>query len=497
MKMGITDFFANREIFVTGATGFLGKSLIEKLLRDIPIKVLYVLIRGKKTLTAEQRLEQLKEDKVFDLIREKCPEVLNKLHAIQGDGKEVGLGIKPSDLELMKNVSMIFHIAANVKFDDPLKSSILLNTRCTYELVKIAEKLKNLVVFTHCSTGFCNPFNHVVEEKVYKMPVDWRKTIQIAETFDEYTINALCAKYTGFYPNTYTFTKNLSEQIIEEYSSKLPMIIFRPTVVTSAHKEPFPGWADNINGGQSGCVGSGIGIFPAFYGNGNMYVDFVPIDMVTNLTIVAAYKRAIQVTSKTNHPNGLDVINCAATDDLKINLSASLDLAIRSFKLNPMENCIWSYDSISATTCYYNFLIQILMTNIPLALIIDNILRFKGHKTIIMRTTRRIVYAFKAISFFSLREYEWKKENMLDLLNWIPENEVKKMHTILQDEDRDYFIYFDNLAKGIKYFLFNQSPQASESTLKRHKIMTFVNQIVKFVLFSTIVAFLWLTVSKT
>ncbi|KAM7351638.1 fatty acyl-CoA reductase 1-like isoform 1-T2 [Cochliomyia hominivorax] len=494
--MEITDFFANREIFVTGATGFLGKSLIEKLLRDVPIKVLYVLIRGKKTLTAEQRLEQLKEDKVFDLIREKCPEVLNKLHTIQGDGKELGLGIKPSDLELMKNVSMIFHMAANVKFDDPLKGSILLNTRGTYELVKIAEKLKNLVVFMHCSTGYSNPFNQVVKEQVYKMPVDWRKTIQIAETFDEYIINALCAKYTGFYPNTYTFTKNLSEQIIEEYSSKLPMIIFRPTVVTSAHKEPFPGWADNINGGQSSCVGAGIGILPIMYANGNLSVDFIPIDMVTNLTIVAAYKRAVQFTSKINPPNGLDVINCASTDNIKINLTTSFYLSMNSFKRNPMENCIWSYDSISTTTCYYYFLIHILMTNIPLALIIDNILRLKGHRTIILKTTRNIVYAVKAISFFSLREYEWEKENMLDLLKWIPESEVNKFQVVLNDENRDFSTFADNLVMGIKYFLFNQSPQASASTLKRHKIMTFVNQLVKLLLFSTVVAFLWLIVSK-
>ncbi|TMW44655.1 hypothetical protein DOY81_010265, partial [Sarcophaga bullata] len=224
-------FYANREIFVTGGTGFLGKSLIEKLLRDCPkVKVLYVLIRDKKILSAEKRLEELKADKLFDRIRRECPEVLNKLHAISGDGMELGLGIKKQDLELIKDVSIIFHMAACTRFDDSLRNSILLNSRGTYELLKIAETLKNLVCFLHCSTAYCNALNDVIEEKVYKMPVDWLKTIQIAETYDEETLNILCQKYTGFYPNTYTFTKNLSEQIIQEYSTKIPITIFRPSI---------------------------------------------------------------------------------------------------------------------------------------------------------------------------------------------------------------------------------------------------------------------------
>lgn len=96
--------------------GFLGKALVEKLLRDCPqIKVFYVLLRTKKSLTTDERLEQLKKDKVFDCIREKCPEVLAKLHAIPGNTNQKRLGIQDSDLKLLQNVSVIFHMAANVK----------------------------------------------------------------------------------------------------------------------------------------------------------------------------------------------------------------------------------------------------------------------------------------------------------------------------------------------------------------------------------------------
>jgi fatty acyl-CoA reductase len=47
---------------------------------------------------------------------------LNKLVAIQGDITIPGLGISETDLNsLISDVSIVFHSAATVKFDEPLK----------------------------------------------------------------------------------------------------------------------------------------------------------------------------------------------------------------------------------------------------------------------------------------------------------------------------------------------------------------------------------------
>lgn len=61
----IQEFFRDGVVFLTGGTGFMGKALIEKLLRSCPnIKHIYLLIRSKKGKNVEQRLEEIFEDRV-------------------------------------------------------------------------------------------------------------------------------------------------------------------------------------------------------------------------------------------------------------------------------------------------------------------------------------------------------------------------------------------------------------------------------------------------
>lgn len=56
----IDAFFTETVILLTGATGFLGKALLEKLLRSCPrIATIFVLIRPKKDQSVEQRFKEL------------------------------------------------------------------------------------------------------------------------------------------------------------------------------------------------------------------------------------------------------------------------------------------------------------------------------------------------------------------------------------------------------------------------------------------------------
>ena len=119
----IIEFYKDKSIFITGATGFLGKALIEKLLRScFHLGKIYLLVRGKKGKSPQQRLDELVDCKLFDDVKKAHGDFKEKLVMIEGDLLLPNLGISESDRKLMiDNVSIVFHSAATVRFDEPLK----------------------------------------------------------------------------------------------------------------------------------------------------------------------------------------------------------------------------------------------------------------------------------------------------------------------------------------------------------------------------------------
>lgn len=58
----VQKFYQGKTIFITGASGFMGKVLIEKLLYSCSeIKEIIILIRPKKGKTALQRVNEFKD----------------------------------------------------------------------------------------------------------------------------------------------------------------------------------------------------------------------------------------------------------------------------------------------------------------------------------------------------------------------------------------------------------------------------------------------------
>ena len=53
------------------------------------------------------------------------------------------------------------------------------------------------------------------------------------------------AKLHGW-PNTYVFTKSMGEMLIGNHRESLPLVIIRPTMITSTLSEPFPGWIEGL-----------------------------------------------------------------------------------------------------------------------------------------------------------------------------------------------------------------------------------------------------------
>jgi len=87
---------------------------------------------------------------MFDpLIREQ-PEMLTKLVPVEGDISLPNLGISSSDLELLAdNVSVVFHSAATVRFNEELRTAVNLNVKGPQRLLHICHQMKHLVVYNY------------------------------------------------------------------------------------------------------------------------------------------------------------------------------------------------------------------------------------------------------------------------------------------------------------------------------------------------------------
>lgn len=289
----IPEFFAGQEIFITGGTGFIGKALIEKLLRSCPeVKTIYILMRPKKGQSINERLKFLCDQVVFDALKVMDPNFMDKIVAIEGDVSELGLGMSEQDKALMKNVSIIYHSAASVRFDDSLKYAVLMNTRGTREVMEFATNLKNIKCVMHISTTYSNLGYDIVKEEIHPAIADWQKTIEICEKLDENLLEFVSKKYTNLMPNTYVFSKNIAEHVTLHYKDRLPVMIFRPSIVISAWEEPFRGYVDNFNGPMGILLASHIGINKTMHSDPKNIMDMMPVDACVKAMIISSWKRA-------------------------------------------------------------------------------------------------------------------------------------------------------------------------------------------------------------
>lgn len=118
--------------------------------------------------------------------------MLKKIIPISGDLSLDGLNLSQTDEEkLINDVNIIFHCAGNVRFDEPLKVAMNNNVMGTWRVLQLAEKVKNLEVFSHMSTAFCKCFQTDLEERYYPSKHDVFDIIKKTQQFDEQKLHNL------------------------------------------------------------------------------------------------------------------------------------------------------------------------------------------------------------------------------------------------------------------------------------------------------------------
>ncbi|RZF41002.1 hypothetical protein LSTR_LSTR006305 [Laodelphax striatellus] len=225
----IQEFFRGKTVFLTGGTGFMGKILIEKILRSCPhVTRIYMLVRQKKNKEFKQRMQEYVEDEVFHKLNAKQR---LKVSGIPGDVAQPGLGISEEHRKLLEDsVNIVFHAAATVRFDEPLPTAVNINVAGTKEIFDLARNMRHLKALVHVSTAFSNCQLDEIREEIYDPPTTHQKLIQLTQSIEGKFLNEITPIILEKRPNTYVYTKAVAEEVVRTQSKGLPVSIFRPAI---------------------------------------------------------------------------------------------------------------------------------------------------------------------------------------------------------------------------------------------------------------------------
>ncbi|KAI5631109.1 male sterility protein domain-containing protein [Phthorimaea operculella] len=405
----IPEFFAGRSVFITGATGFMGKVLIERLLATCPdIARLYLLMRTKRDVAPEARLQVLKDSKVFDKLRETNPSQLDKLALVPGDVTQPQLGISTEHLSLLHDVSVVFHSAATLKFDEELKQAVEQNVRSVMRVMDICDRLPHMEAFVHVSTAYSNCEQDHIEERIYPPPAPLDQLLALVDSAPPKLLTEITNKYIAPKPNTYTFTKAIAENVIEQHGQRnYSVAIFRPSIVVSSLRTPFPGWIENLNGPSGIAVAAGKGILHVFNVKSSARADMIPVDIAIDTLIAAAWETAVDKSQE------IRVYNCSTYENPTTWLDFEIGLRKYFLTMYPFDNVLWYPYGVATENEYLVKTLSLITQTIPMYLAEYASRIFGIQKKISYITANQRVQAMgNVLKFFSMKEFRFDTTNM-------------------------------------------------------------------------------------
>ena len=328
------DELAGSHVLLTGATGFLGQAMLERLLSSYPDTRVSVLIRPRAGRSAADRLTALLRKNVFRPLGERLGQdglasvVRDRVTVVEGDLGSVTL---PTDLDV------VIHGASAVSFDPPVDEAFRTNVAGVATLYEALAAVGGSPHVVHVSTAYvAGTRKGLVVEAALDHEVDWRLELEMAlaaradverasrrpemlqralaqaaeqhakagpqstatdaeRLRTEWVTQRLVdygrtrARSLGW-PDVYTLTKALGERVAEQlwaHAGK-PLSVVRPAIVESALRHPYPGWIDGFKMTDPLIIAFGRGVLREFPGLPDSVVDVIPVDLVVNATLAAA-----------------------------------------------------------------------------------------------------------------------------------------------------------------------------------------------------------------
>jgi fatty acyl-CoA reductase len=278
---------APREFLLTGATGFLGKVVLEELVRrrdELDLERIHVIIRPRKGLTPGERFER-------EIAASACCAGLpagwtDAVSVVEGTLEQPCLGLAPeARARLGRRVTHVLHAAASVSFDLPLLEAARANVATTAHLLELARSCSRLERLVYVSTAYVTPHpghGHPIAEALAPLP-------QPAEELYRAILDGRADQADllrrSRHPNTYTLTKCLAEHLLVERRGDVPLSIVRPSIISASWRYPFPGWIDSLAGFGGFVVLIGLGHLRVVAATPGTRLDLVPVDVVADRMI--------------------------------------------------------------------------------------------------------------------------------------------------------------------------------------------------------------------